>query len=151
MVDGTIVLDENRSVIDGFRFWYKENIIDTNKAQEFEEKLDKGVEIAKNAIYVAGGVVTVVMALCPADGPIGEAISIVATPLLAKVVEMGATLVKDVVIGTKRVVEEKIVHENGSSDNVTISEDLTIEKVAEEAKDLSMEVKDTFGFGGRGL
>ena len=151
MVDGTIVLDENRSVIDGFRFWYKENIIDTNKAQEFEEKLDKGVEIAKNAIYVAGGVVTVVMALCPADGPIGEAISIVATPLLAKVVEMGATLVKDVVIGTKRVVEEKIVHENGSSDNVTISEDLTIEKVAEEAKDLSIEVKDTFGFGGRGL
>ena len=28
MVEGTIVVEENRSVIDKFRFWYKENIID---------------------------------------------------------------------------------------------------------------------------
>ena len=41
MVDGTIVVEENRSVIDSFRFLYKEKVIDTGKAQEFEENLDK--------------------------------------------------------------------------------------------------------------
>ena len=154
MVEGTIVLEENRSVIDKFRFWYKENIIDTNKAQEFEEKMDKGIEIAKTAVYVTGGVATVILAICPVDGPVGEAIAIAATPLLAKVVEAGATLIKDTVIGTKRFVEEKIVHENGASDNVSISENLSFDKVVEEinlVKNLGNETKDAINFGGRTL
>ena len=133
MVDGTIVLEENRSVIDKFRFWYKEDVV-------------------KNTIYVAGGVATVVLAICPADGPVGEAIAIIATPLLAKVVEAGATLVKDVVIGTKRVVEDKVVHENTAGQNVAITENLSFEKVAEEiteVKGLTEEVAQTFG--GRSL
>lgn len=148
MVDGTIVVDENRSVIDSFRFLYKEKVIDTGKAQEFEENLDKGIEIAKNVIYIAGGVVTVALALCPADGPVGEAIAMIATPLLAKVAEGAFTLVKDAVIGTKRAFEEKVIHENGASDKVNITEDLSFEKVAQEitdVKDLTQEVKTTFG------
>lgn len=148
MVDGTIVVEENRSVIDGFRFLYKEKVIDTGKAQEFEENLDKGIEIAKNVIYIAGGVVTVALALCPADGPVGEAIAMIATPLLAKVAEGAFTLVKDAVIGTKRAFEEKVIHENGASDKVNITEDLSFEKVAQEitdVKDLTQEVKTTFG------
>ena len=152
MVDGTIVLEENRSVIDKFRFWYKENVIDNGKGQDFEENFDKSVDVVKNTIYVAGGVATVVLAICPADGPVGEAIAIIATPLLAKVVEAGATLVKDVVIGTKRVVEDKVVHENTASQNVAITENLSFEKVAEEiteVKGLTEEVAQTFG--GRSL
>lgn len=105
MVEGTIVVEENRSVIDKFRFWYKENIIDNGKQQEFEENLDKSVEIAKNAIYFGGGALTVTLALCPVDGPIGEAIAIIATPLLAKVVEKGATLIKDAVVTVAEKVE----------------------------------------------
>lgn len=148
MVDGTIVVEENRSVIDSFRFLYKEKVIDTGKAQEFEENLDKGIEIAKNVIYIAGGVATVALALCPADGPVGEAIAMIATPLLAKVAEGAFTLVKDAVIGTKRAFEEKVIHENGASDKVNITEDLSFEKVAQEitdVKDLTQEVKTTFG------
>lgn len=148
MVDGTIVVEENRSVIDSFRFLYKEKVIDTGKAQEFEENLDKGIEIAKNVIYIAGGVATVALALCPADGPVGEAIAMIATPLLAKVAEGAFTLVKDAVIGTKRAFEEKVIHENGASDKVNITEDLDFEKVAQEitdVKDLTQEVKTTFG------
>lgn len=152
MVDGTIVVEENRSVIDKFRFWYKENVIDNGKSQEFEEKFDKGVEVAKNVVYVAGGVATVVLAICPVDGPVGEAIAVVATPLLAKVVEAGATLVKDVVLGTKRVVEEKVVHENGTSDKVAITENLDFNKVASEITEFKSGVEEvTQAFGGRSL
>ena len=152
MVDGTIVVEENRSVIDKFRFWYKENVIDNGKAQDFEEKFDKGIDVAKNVVYVAGGVATIVLAICPVDGPVGEAIAVVATPLLAKVVEAGATLVKDAVIGTKRVVEEKVVHENGSSDKVAITENLDFNKVAQEITDFKAVGNETIeAFGGRRL
>lgn len=148
MVDGTIVVEENRSVIDSFRFLYKEKVIDTGKAQDFEENLDKGIEIAKNVIYIAGGVATVALALCPADGPVGEAIAMVATPLLAKVAEGAFTLVKDAVIGTKRAFEEKVIHENGSSENVSITENLSFDKVVQEikeVKELGVEAQETFG------
>ena len=126
MVDGTVVVEENRSVIDKFRFWYKENILDNGKQQEFEENLDKSVEIAKNAIYFGGGALTVTLALCPVDGPVGEAIAVIATPLLAKAVEKGVSLIKDAVV----VVAEKVVEVPLEEEHI---EEQHIEHVVEES------------------
>ena len=116
----TVVIEEKRSVIEKFRNWYKEKYIDTGKAKEFEEKFDKGIETTKNVVYVVGGIATVALAILPADGPFGELIALAATPAFAKAVEAGGNILKDVVIGTKRSIEDNIVHEDGKS-NVHIA------------------------------
>lgn len=113
---GTVVVEEKRGVIEKFRNWYRTKFVETGKAQEFERKFDKGIEITKNTIYVVGGICTVALAIFPADGPVGEAIALLATPALAKAVEAGGEIIKDVVFGVKRGIEDNIVHADGKSE-----------------------------------
>ncbi len=116
----TVVVNENRSVLERFRNWYKEKLIDTGKAKDFEEKLDKKIEIEKKAIYILGSIATVVLIFIPADGPVGEICAAVATPLLAELVSLKGKITKKVVLGAKRKLEADFIKADGSSDKIEV-------------------------------
>lgn len=147
----TIVIEEPRSMIDKFRNWYQTKLIDTGKAQAFEENLEKEVELEKKAIGIIGTVATVVLAFCPADGPIGEICAALATPLLVALVDLKGKITKEVAIGAKRAVEANIIKSDGSSKNVQVGE-FNLEKIVADVQEVSnltsqMETE----FGGRSL
>ena len=77
----TLVVKEDRKTIDKFRDWYKEKFIDTGKSQDLEAKIEKKAEMEKKVIKIAGAVATIVLLFCPADGPVGEVCTVLATPL----------------------------------------------------------------------
>jgi len=121
-MENTIVLSEERSTIDKFKNWYKEKLIATGKTKNFEEKLDKSLKLEKNFIKIAGTVATIVLIFCPADGPVGEICTALATPLLAKLVDLKEKIVKSVVIGGKRKLEGTFIGADGSSKNIEVPE-----------------------------
>ena len=121
-MENTVVLKGKRSTVKELRNWYKEKLIDTGKAQNFEEKLDKQLAFEKKAIVVAGSVATVILALCPADGPVGEICAALATPLLPKLVDLKGKIIKEAVIGGKRKLEANFIKSDGSSEKVEIPE-----------------------------
>lgn len=128
-MEGTIILEEPRSIKDSFTSWYKEKLIETGKSANFEEKFDKAIDVAVDTVYTLGTVATVILAVCPFDGPVGELFTIVATPALAKLIEEGGKLLKKVIIGEvkRNLIEAKIVQKDGSSKSVVIPDGDVVE------------------------
>lgn len=143
-MSGTVMVQEPRKIKENFSSWYNKKLIETGKTASFEEKFDKGIDIATKTVYVAGSIATVVLIFCPADGPFGELCTLVATPVLAKLVEEGGRLLKKVVIkDVKRdLIEGTIVQKDGSSESVIIPDG----NIVEDAKVISNDInslKDT--------
>lgn len=138
-MEGTIVIQEPRSVIDKFAAWYREKLIETGKSANFEERVDKTVDVVTKVVYSVGTVATVVLGICPLDGPFGEIIAIAATPLLAKLVEQGGKIFKKVVIGEvkRNLIEGHIVGQDGSSKAVVLPDG----DVVEDAKNLGESIR----------
>lgn len=116
----TVVVSEKRNVIDNFKGWYKEKIIDTGMAKKFEEGLVGYHELQKNILNVAGKVATVILAVYPADGPLGETLAIVTSPLLTKLLDLQNKTTEMAVINAKRAFEAKFIKADGSSENVVL-------------------------------
>lgn len=57
-------------------------------SDDFEKKFDAGIDFAKGTVAVLGTTATIILAICPLDGPIGEIVTGLATPGL--VVAVGA-------------------------------------------------------------
>lgn len=93
-MEGYICVNENRQILE----MMKEKKLETLKHIEknhFKEKLiDKSIDIAKGVVTVAGAALTVVMAVCPFDGPVGEIATVLATPALVKAIESSRNLLK---------------------------------------------------------
>ena len=108
MHEGIVLKPEKRENISKIKSWYKEKMIDTGKAKDLEKKIDNEAKIAKTAIGVIGAVATVILMICPVDGPFGEVCSALATPALIGLVSLAADLKKKALIGAKRFGEEKM-------------------------------------------
>ena len=118
----TLVVKEDRKTIDKFRDWYKEKFIDTGKSQDLEAKIEKKAEMEKKVIKIAGAVATIVLIFCPADGPVGEVCTVLATPLIAKLVDIKTEMKKNAIIQNKRTFEAKIIKADGTNKDVKIPE-----------------------------
>ncbi len=141
-MEGTIAIEEPRSVVDNFRQWYQEKLIDTGKAAKFEELTEKRVELDKKMVKAAGTIATVALVLCPLDGPFGEIAVILATPALVKLVEAKGEFTKNAVIGTKRDFETIYLGVDGSSKKVVLPDKNIVQNVndlAAAAEELSQE------------
>jgi len=153
-MSGTVMVQEPRKIKENFASWYNKKLIETGKSASFEEKFDKGIDIATKTVYVAGSIATVVLIFCPADGPFGELCTIAATPVLAKLVEEGGKLLKKVVIkDVKRdLIEGTIVQKDGSSQSVIIPDANIVEDAKVMANDINS-FKDTINSvkGGKSL
>lgn len=134
-MEGTLVLQEPRSVKRNFADWYNEKFIETGKSADFEEKFDKGIEATTKTVKTLGTFATIVLAIFPLDGPIGETFTAIATPVLAKLVEKGGNLLKKFVIGDvkRNLIEATYVRKDGSSKSVVIPDG----DVVEDAKEVS--------------
>lgn len=143
-MSGTVIVQEPRKVKENFASWYDKKFIETGKSASFEEKIDKGIDIATKTVYVAGSIATVVLIFCPADGPFGELCTIAATPVLAKLVEESGKLLKKVVIkDVKRdLIEGTIVQKDGSSQSVIIPDGNIVEDAKVVSNDINS-LKDT--------
>ena len=71
-----------------------------NKLKEIEinkkksDAIDAGCEIAKGVVKVAGSVLTVVLAVCPLDGPVGEIVTVLGSAALIKAIDSSKDLLK---------------------------------------------------------
>ena len=134
-VPNTIVVSEKRNVVDGFRNWYKEKIIDTGVSQKFEEGLVGIHRVQEKMVNVVGSVATVIFAVYPEEGPLGEAITIIATPLVKKGLEFKNKIQEKGIITAKRKFEVNFIKADGSSEKVFLP-DLKLEEIVKESKDL---------------
>lgn len=143
-MEGTLIVQEPRKIKENFASWYNKKFVETGKSASFEEKFDKGIKIATNTVVAVGGIATVVLLFCPADGPFGELCTLLATPVLAKLVEQGGKLLKKVVIkDVKRdLIEGTIVQKDGSSESVVIPDGNIVEDAKVMANDINS-FKDT--------
>lgn len=108
---GMIIVPEKQNVIQRFKEYYKKNIIDTGKSEKFEKTVDKVAKGVKTAVKVVGTVATVILVLCPADGPFGELCTALATPALCALVDKIADMAKKTTISAKRDMEKAMGYE----------------------------------------
>ncbi|MGM9877581.1 MAG: hypothetical protein ACI33S_02925 [Bacilli bacterium] len=128
----TIVVEEDRDLIYKARMLYEKingkkeqisdsyqkNIVDTGISSEIEEKIDKQTKATKTAVKVAGTIATIVLMVCPADGPFGEIATLLATPAFCKLAEIAAEIKKKTLISAKRSAEKYILHVESKNESV---------------------------------
>ena len=106
----TIVVEENRDLIYKARMLYEKM---QNKRDEIsadiEEKIEKEAEITKTVIGIAGSVATIILMVCPFDGPFGELVTLLATPAFIKLVDIAADFRKKTIITGKKTIEKHIL------------------------------------------
>lgn len=112
-------LKENKVNLEKIRQMYKEKMIDTGKAQELEEKIEKQAKITKKAIKIAGTLATVALIFIPADGPFGEITTALATPSLCALVDIVTDIKKKAIITGKRGIEKHILHVDGTNKKIS--------------------------------
>lgn len=130
-MEGTLVLQEQRNVVDNFRNWYKEKLVDTGKTAKFEETIDKRINLERKMIKVAGTAATVILTICPLDGPFGEIAAALATPALVKLVEAKGEIMKKSIIGGKRRIEADYLGVDGKSKKVEIPDGNIVENIVQ--------------------
>ena len=121
-IPNTIVVSEDRNVTNKFRNWYKKKIIDTGISQKMEEGLISYHKAEEKLVNVFGKVVTVVLTIWPADGTLGEVLSILANPIISKGVALKNKVSDNAFIAAKRNFEANFIKADGSSKNITLPE-----------------------------
>lgn len=116
-MEGTLVVKEERGVVNKFQNWYKEKMIDTNKAQEFESKFTKTVDFVSKAEEVKDKIGTVVIGFIPEVKFLAPLI-----PALTKIKTKMFELEKNLVIKAKRGIEAKFIGVDGTNQDVVIPE-----------------------------
>lgn len=111
-----VVIEEDRTFVDKIkdkiektRADYQKNVVDTGKSDEIDKKIEKRAETTKKTIKVAGTVATVLLMICPADGPLGEVLTALATPALVELVDVKADIEKKATLGLKNIMEKKVL------------------------------------------
>lgn len=140
-IPNTIVVNEKRDTINKFRNWYKEKIIDTGVSKKFEEGLINYHKTQEKLVDFLGKITTVVLIIIPADGPLGESISILSTPLISKVITLQNKINENNIITTKRNFEANFIKADGSSEKVVLPE-MNLDEIIKEVKDVMIMISD---------
>ncbi len=141
-MEGTIAIQEKRSVVDKFKSWYKEKMIDSGTSAKMEEFTVTAIDLAGDGmkIYmaVAGAVIAIIPtvftegAAAPFAIPLGGFVAATGPAIMELLKNFGTKLY----VKGKRATEGLIVGEDGASENVQIPDiDLS-----EDAKKISKEV-----------
>lgn len=133
-MEGTIVVQEPRSIKEKFSKWYTEKIIDTGLSKKYEEGFVKGIEVYKKIVTVKGLVVTVVLGvMAPESLPLAGKL----VPVLSSLDKAGADLSEKGLLSLKRnVIEGMIVGKDGSSETVKIPDGDIVQDVKAITKDI---------------
>lgn len=95
---------------------YFKDSADYIASDDFEKKLDIGIDIAKGTVGVLGATATVLLLICPFDGPVGEIVSFLATPGLVFAVGKLGDELKKTYRTSKKIYSGSINTETGKVD-----------------------------------
>ena len=96
-MEGVITIKESRSHLDALIHWGAKMCAAISNSLNSEEKVDNAVNTTKSIISIAGTIATIIMTICPVDGPIGEILIVLATPQLVKAVDASRGVLKGAV------------------------------------------------------
>lgn len=113
-MSGTVVVKEKRTLKKILSDRYNKEI--EKLAAMTPEEYDKQLMIRKRAIQVAGNAATLALVACPADGPFGEILTAIATPVLAEIVEGVGKMFKPMVFGMQKKLCAKLINKDGVTD-----------------------------------
>lgn len=102
---------------------YQEKVVDTGASDKIDKAIDTVTGVEKFAIGALGTVATVALAICPADGPVGEICTAVATPGVIQLAELKADIEKKLVHSAKGLFEKKVMQVDKENDNVVVYND----------------------------
>ena len=134
-------IDKARDKMEQIRQSYKEKMIDTGASSDLERKIDERAARKKKTIKIVGTLATVVLAVCPADGPVGEIATALATPGLCALVNIFADIEKKLLITGKRTLEKSVLKVDGSNGDVK-GYDLTNGEIIEDVKEFMKDLGD---------
>ena len=97
-MEGVITVDASREELERLKAWRAEQAKKVVNKSNAETIIDKVVDVTKCVVGVAGTIATVVLAICPLDGPAGEIATIAATPSLVAAVESSRNLLKGIFV-----------------------------------------------------
>ena len=135
-MEGTLVVKEERNIVDKFKSWYKEKMIDTNASAKLEEGFSMAMKFSKGYNKIIGKIGTVVLTFIPDAAifaPIVEPICKVKQALL--------DVEENLVLKGKRMIEAKFIGVDGSSEKVVLP-DFDLKQIGEDVKSTINEVKD---------
>ena len=140
-MEGTIVVQEKRNVVDKLKSWYKEKMIDTGHSAKMEEGITEAIDLGADMFMlqcvIASAAITIIAAI-PTSGysiPLGGAISAAIIAVGPMLKEIGKKFGTKAAIGTKRALEAIFIGENGQSENVEIKDiDITNDAINTGAK-----------------
>ena len=146
-MEGTIAIQEERSVVEKLKNWYQKKMIDSGRAAKLEEGTDilmnLGNDIEKT-ITILGGLVAGVV-LFPENPLLAVAVGAFIVKLGPKFVDLKWKLTEKAVIKGKRATEAIVFGADGSSEKVTIP-DLDLTKDAQDvANDTLKELPELMG------
>lgn len=96
-MEGFITVKESRERMAAMQDWGAKMRAAISNSLNSEEKVDKAVNTTKSIISIAGTIATIIMTICPVDGPIGEILIVLATPQLVKAVDASRGVLKGAV------------------------------------------------------
>ena len=94
---GIITIKESRHHVAAMKAWGAKMWAAISNSLNSEEKVDYAVNTTKSIISIAGTIATIIMTICPVDGPIGEILIALATPQLVKAVDASRGVLKGAV------------------------------------------------------
>lgn len=97
-MEGVITVQETRSDVDALKDWRNKEAQRIIQQNNTEKIIDKVAEVTKTVVGIAGTVATVILSVCPVDGPFGELATVLATPALIKAVDAGKDLLKGIFV-----------------------------------------------------
>lgn len=97
-MEGIITVDASREEVERLKAWRAEQAKKVASKSNTETVIDRVIDITKCVVGFAGAVATVVLAVCPLDGPAGEIAAAAATPGLVAAVESGRGLLKGIFV-----------------------------------------------------
>ena len=97
-MEGVITVEATREELDRLKEWRAEQAKKVANKSSAESVIDTVIDVTKCVVGFAGAVATVVLAICPLDGPAGEIATIAATPSLVAAVESGRSLLKGLIV-----------------------------------------------------
>ena len=109
--------------MDKLRDTYQEKVIDSGLSDKLDKFIDTKAKVESVAIGALGTIATIGLAICPADGPIGEACTAILTPGLLALVNLSKKIENKGLATTKNFVEKKILQIDKENDNVEVYND----------------------------
>ena len=102
---------------------YQEKVVDSGASDKMDKAIDTITKVEQVGIGLVGGVATVALAICPADGPVGEVCGVLATPALIGLVQGKAEIEKKAYHTVKGLFEKKVMEVDREEDNVVVYND----------------------------